>query len=65
VSRQLIVLGSIYMLITCVGYGSLAYGAGSIGRWLEQRKTIATRLRWMTATGFIGLGVWAALPDRR
>ena len=65
VSRQLIVLGSIYMLITWVGYGSLAYCAGSIGRWLLRRNAMATRLRWVTGTSFIGLGVWAALPDRR
>jgi threonine/homoserine/homoserine lactone efflux protein len=65
VSHQLIVLGSIYMLITCVGYGSLAYCAGRMGRWLRRSNAMATRLRWVTGTSFIGLGVWAALPDRR
>jgi threonine/homoserine/homoserine lactone efflux protein len=59
-SRQMLVLGGIYMTLTVVVYGTVAYCSGYASRWLR-----APRLRWMTATSFVGLGVWAALPDRR
>jgi threonine/homoserine/homoserine lactone efflux protein len=64
-ARQMLVLGTIYMLLTLIVYGLVGYFAGGVGRWLRARETFASRLRWLTATSFIGLGVWAALPDRR
>jgi len=64
-ARQMLLLGTIYMLLTLVVYGLVGYYAASAGRWLRTRDTVASRLRWLTATSFIGLGVWAALPDRR
>jgi threonine/homoserine/homoserine lactone efflux protein len=65
ITSQLFFLGGIYMLLTLAIYGMLAYFSGSIGQWLQTRRTSASRLRWITASSFIGLGVWAALPDRR
>lgn len=65
VARQLFVLGSIYMLLTLLVYGLVGYFAGSVGRWLRTREDPARRLRRIAATSFIGLGVWAALPERR
>jgi threonine/homoserine/homoserine lactone efflux protein len=65
VTAQLFLLGGIYMILTIMGYGMLAYFAGSIGHWLWARTAIASRLRWITGSSFVGLGVWAALPDRR
>lgn len=64
VTPQLILLGSIYMLLTVIIYGAIGYFAGSIGSWLNQSKA-TSRLHWITGSSFIGLGVWAALPDRR
>ena len=63
VTPQLILLGSIYMLLTVIIYGAIGYFAGSIGSWLNTRKA-TSRLHWITGSSFIGLGVWAALPDR-
>ena len=65
VTPQLLLLGSIYMLLTVIIYGTIAYFAGGIGRWLRTSTVIASRLRWITGSSFIGLGVWAALPDHR
>jgi len=62
---QMLLLGTIYMLITVIVYALVGYYAGTAGRWLRTRETFASRLRWVTASSFIGLGVWAALPDRR
>ena len=64
-TSQLFLLGGIYMLLTVMIYGTLAYFSGSIGQWLQTQTTSASRLRWITGVSFIGLGVWAALPERR
>jgi len=55
----------IYMLLTLSIYGVIGYFCHGVGRWLRTRDAFASRLRWLTATSFIGLGVWTALPDRR
>jgi threonine/homoserine/homoserine lactone efflux protein len=65
VTPQLLLLGSIYLLLTVIIYGTVGYFAGAIGQWLRTRAAIASRLRWISGSSFIGLGVWAALPDRR
>jgi threonine/homoserine/homoserine lactone efflux protein len=64
-TSQLFLLGGIYMLLTIMLYGLLAYFSGSIGQWLHKRTTNVSRLRWITGSSFIGLGVWSALPYRR
>jgi threonine/homoserine/homoserine lactone efflux protein len=64
VTPQLLLLGSIYMLLMLIIYGTVAYFAGGIGRWLRTHTEIASRLRWIIGSSFIGLGVWAALPER-
>ncbi len=63
--RQMLALGGIYMLVTMLVYSAVACVAGSATRWLRESRARASRLRWLTASSFIGLGVWAALPDRR
>jgi threonine/homoserine/homoserine lactone efflux protein len=64
-SRQMLRLGAIYMLLTLIVYGALGYCAGHASRWLREGRVRSARLRWLTAGSFIGLGVWAALPDHR
>lgn len=65
ISTQLFLLGGIYMVLTVLIYGMLAYFSGRIGQWLQVRTANASWLHWITGSSFIGLGVWAALPDRR
>ncbi|HET8670539.1 MAG TPA: LysE family translocator, partial [Candidatus Saccharimonadales bacterium] len=65
ISVQLFLLGGIYMLLTILIYGTLAYLSGRIGQWLQSHTAKASRLNWITASSFIGLGIWAFLPDRR
>lgn len=64
-TSQLFLLGGIYMLLTILIYGTLAYFSGSIGQWLQTRTASLSGLRWITGSSFIGLGLWAALPERR
>jgi len=64
-SRQMLALGGIYMTLTIAVYGVVAHCSGAASRWLSGAAPRAARLRRMKATSFIGLGVWAALPERR
>jgi len=64
-SGQMLRLGTIYMLLTLIVYGALGYSAGHASRWLREGWVRGERARWLTGGSFIGLGVWAALPDRR
>ena len=64
-TRQMLALGGIYMLLTILVYSTVACLAGSATRWLREGPARGARLRRLTATSFIGLGLWAALPDRR
>lgn len=65
VTMQLLLLGSVYMILTIMIYGLIAFFAGSIGHGLHTRTAVASRLRWITGSSFIGLGIWAALPEHR
>jgi threonine/homoserine/homoserine lactone efflux protein len=65
VPGQMLLLGGIYMFLTVTVYSAVAHVSGRVSRWLRESRTRAKRLRWVTATSFLGLGVWAALPDRR
>jgi threonine/homoserine/homoserine lactone efflux protein len=64
-SRQMLALGAIYMSLTVAVYATVAYCSGRVSRWLRESRSGVARLRWVSGTSFIGLGVWAALPDRR
>ena len=58
-------LGGLYMLLTLGIYGTVAYFSGTLGDWLLREQTMARRFRWLTASMFCLLGVWALLPDRQ
>ena len=64
-SGQMLRLGVVYMLLTLIVYGALGYSAAHASRWLRHGWIRRERVRWLTGCSFIGLGVWAALPDRR
>ena len=65
VAVQMLFLGGLYMLLTLGIYGTVAYFSGMLGDWLLREGAMARRFRWLTATMFCVLGVWALLPDRR
>ncbi|MFN8484351.1 MAG: LysE family translocator [Anaerolineae bacterium] len=65
VGPQMFFLGGLYMLLTLGIYGTVAYFSGTMGNWLLREQAMARRFRWLTASVFCALGVWALLPDRR
>ena len=50
---------------TVIGVRGVGFFSGSIGHWLGQRPGIADKLKWVTGSILIGLGLRLALPDRR
>ncbi|HEU5367184.1 MAG TPA: LysE family translocator [Ktedonobacterales bacterium] len=64
---------ALHMLLLGVIFASLALAylllvaglSGSLGTFLNARPAWASRLRWLTGSVMIGLGLRLALPDRR
>jgi threonine/homoserine/homoserine lactone efflux protein len=67
-ASQILLLGSIFVVLgicTTVAYALLA---GSAGGWLRRNRQILTKQRYFTGSVYIGLGLTTALasgPDRR
>lgn len=61
VGLQMALLGVIFMGVTIVVFGAVAYFAGGIGNWVRRKPAIATRLNVFAGITFIGLGVRVAL----
>ena len=54
----------VFMLLGMLTYFPLAYFSGVVGRWIQTRQAIVSRIRWVTGSIFIGLGLRAALPEK-
>ena len=63
VEMQMGVLGVVFMLVTIVVFGAIAYFAGFLGNALRRKPAIAKRLNIFAGITFIGLGIRVALPD--
>jgi threonine/homoserine/homoserine lactone efflux protein len=61
---QMLILGVIFMLMGLLAYFPLAYFSGIVGRWLQTHQAIAEKVRWITGSIFMGLGIRAALPEK-
>ena len=64
VTQQMLVLGVMFAFFTLLAFSVLGYFAGHFGGWLASKPNIASRLRWVTGSVMIGLGVRLALTDR-
>ena len=61
---QMLALGAIFMMLGILAYFPLAYFSGIIGTWIQTRKAVADKLRLMTGSIFIGLGIRIAMPEK-
>jgi threonine/homoserine/homoserine lactone efflux protein len=57
VSMQLFMLGGMFILITLIVFGTIAYLAGTLGRWLDQSPKIQSRLNGLAGWVFLGLAI--------
>lgn len=62
---QMLALGIIFALFGIMFLSLVGFFAGSIGNWLTQQRHIAGKLRWLTGSIFIGLGLRLALAERK
>ncbi len=60
----MLVLGSVFMLLGMLAYLPLAYFSSVLGKWIQTRKAVTNKVRWITGSIFIGLGIRAALPEK-
>jgi len=65
VGAQMLLLGVVFMAVTVVVFGAVAYFSGWIGEWLRRKPAIASRLNVFAGITFIGLGIRVALPDMK
>ncbi|MBK8324739.1 MAG: LysE family translocator [Betaproteobacteria bacterium] len=63
VGFQMAILGAVFMAVTVVVFGAVAFFSGWIGERLRARPAIASRLNLFAGLAFIGLGIRVALPD--
>ena len=63
VGLQMAILGAVFMAVTVVVFGAVAFFSGWIGERLRASPAIASRLNLFAGLAFIGLGIRVALPD--
>lgn len=62
---QMLVLGLIFAGCGCFFLCIVGYFSGRIGSWLAHRTKIASKLRWITGSILIGLGMRLAFIERK
>ena len=63
-AAQFSILGLLFGLLALVLTTLIAYFSGSLGDWLKDRPGFANKLRWLTGSVLVGLGVRLAFADR-
>jgi threonine/homoserine/homoserine lactone efflux protein len=62
---QIMLLGGIFIGLGLLSDSSFALAAGTAGAWLKRSRRYQRIQRWFSGTSFIGLGLTAALADRK
>ena len=65
VTRQLLVIGMLFTVMCGVVYGMYGFFSGTIGERLSSEPRIATVMKWLTGSVFVGLGLRLALPEKK
>ncbi|HJV35496.1 MAG TPA: LysE family translocator [Geomonas sp.] len=64
VPLQMLVLGTTFVVVTMLCFGTVAILSGEIGRWLESRTGSGDRIGQLAGCVLIGLGLRLAWPER-
>ncbi len=65
VSVQMMVLGTIFMILTVIIFTAYGISAAIIRRWVIERPRVNRLIDWVTGSLFIFLGIRLALSDRQ
>jgi len=59
--KQFFVLGFLFMLVSLVIFGTLAYLSGKVSKYLMRQQAAANVLKWMQIVVFVGIAVFILL----
>jgi threonine/homoserine/homoserine lactone efflux protein len=62
---QLFVIGTLFTVMCGLVYSVYGFFSGAIGQRLLKAPRIADRMKWLTGSVMIGLGLRLALPDKK
>lgn len=62
---QLFVIGTLFTVLCGLVYSAYGFFSGAIGERLLKTPRIADRMKWLTGSVMIGLGLRLALPDKK
>jgi threonine/homoserine/homoserine lactone efflux protein len=65
VMMQLFVIGTLFTVLCGLVYSAYSFFSGAIGERLLKTPRIADRMKWLTGSVMIGLGLRLALPDKK
>ncbi|MGK0386933.1 MAG: threonine/homoserine/homoserine lactone efflux protein [Patiriisocius sp.] len=60
--RQFYILGSTFMVVSFIIFGSIALLAGSVSTFLKQQKNIGLVLKWLQIIVFVGIAIFILVP---
>lgn len=63
-SFQLLMLGAVFILVTLVVFGLIAWFAGYLGEWLQRSPKVQRSMQWAAGTVFVGLALRLATVQR-
>jgi threonine/homoserine/homoserine lactone efflux protein len=64
-AAQFLILGLLFVVLALILTTLIAYFSGALGDWLKDRPGLANKLRWLTGSVLVGLGMRLAFADRR
>ena len=54
---EIVALGALFAVLSVPFLGAVGYSAGRVGGWLQRKPQVASKLRWLTGSVFLVLGV--------
>lgn len=63
-SVQLLLLGTLFILVTLLVFGLIAWFAGYLGEWLQRSPRVQRGMHWLAGTVFAGLALRLATAER-
>lgn len=59
-ATQILVLGTLFVIVGFLSDATYAVGSGALGRWLRRRPSLLRRQPQLSGALYVGLGAWVA-----